>query len=70
MISNQEAKTLAVVDKQYHIKNICLSAGKSSRIYVSWDNIYKEVYAVKVIPISGIPHLNADPVKMLSTIHN
>jgi len=30
-----------IVDQRYHIKNICLAAGKNSKIYVAWDSLEK-----------------------------
>jgi len=38
-----------VIGQRYHIKNICLYSGIASKIYVAWDSIDKEVYAVKTI---------------------
>lgn len=38
-----------VIDQKYQIKNICLYSGKSTKIYVCWDNVNKQVYVVKEI---------------------
>ena len=47
--SSNKASTINVIDDRYHIKNILLGEGSSSKINVCWDSLDHQVYAVKSI---------------------
>ena len=57
--SKQTAKTMAVIDDRYHIKNVLVGNGNYSKVFVCWDSLDQQIYAVKSI----------SKQKLLSSIH-